>query len=132
MSSNPAIRSKKFEKELQIFKNHPNYEDVKYLYVNDNIKNIASARKQLNNIKLTTKGSIYKTSLPKQEKFLKEVKNTEKENQKIYTQKLAKEFLNLSKGKTKELNIDMVKLRETFRYNKEKSNKVLNALTKKY
>ena len=63
-------REKRFKKDLVAYKNHPNYKNVKELYLNDVIKTIVSAEKQLKKIKLTNKGLVYKASLNNQNKLI--------------------------------------------------------------
>ena len=76
--SNQQKRTNKFNRELSLLKTHPNFNDVKQLYVNNIIKNIASAEKKLLSIKLTNKGQVYKTSLSKQQELIKQVKELNK------------------------------------------------------
>ena len=78
-------REKRFKKDLVAYKNHPNYKNVKELYLNDVIKTIVSAEKQLKKIKLTNKGLVYKASLNNQNKLIEKVNKfrTEQKNQKL-------------------------------------------------
>jgi len=63
-------RVKKFNKQFLFFKNHPNYEDIKTLYINNILKSTSSVNKAFKKIKLTKKGEIYKTSKLTQEKII--------------------------------------------------------------
>ena len=62
MSYNKLNREKKFDKLNYNYKNHPNYKDIKKLYVNNIITRIDSTEKLFNKIKLTKAGKLYKTS----------------------------------------------------------------------
>ena len=62
MSYNKLNRDKKFDKSMIQYKNHPNYKDIKKLYVNNIIKRIDSTEKLFNKVKLTKAGKLYKTS----------------------------------------------------------------------
>lgn len=82
---NKEKRVKKFNKDLFMFVNHPNFKDVRELYVNDLIKNIASAEKTLRDIRITNKGEVFKNSIANQQKVKKQIKimNEKKNNIKI-------------------------------------------------
>jgi hypothetical protein len=62
MSYNKLNREKKFDKLNYNYKNHPNYKDIKKLYMNNIITRIDSTEKLFNKIKLTKAGKLYKTS----------------------------------------------------------------------
>lgn len=70
---NKEKRVKKFNKDLFMFVNHPNFKDVRELYVNDIIKNIASAEKTLRDIRITNKGEVFKNSVAKQTQLKKQI-----------------------------------------------------------
>ncbi len=67
--------------------NHPSFNTVKQLYLNNTIKSIASVEKTLNGIKVKKNGELFKTSVKKAEKLeqvLKVLKSTKKLAQKKY------------------------------------------------
>lgn len=70
MQFNQEKRLKKFNKELFMFKKHPNYDDIKELYINNIIKTIVSAEKAIKKIKITNKGLVYKSSVDNQQKII--------------------------------------------------------------
>jgi hypothetical protein len=74
MNVNIEKRLKKFNKNFSFYKNHPNFEDIKTLYINDIIKNINSVDKAFRKIKITKKGKLYKTSEESQKKIIEKVK----------------------------------------------------------
>jgi len=86
-------RVKKFNKQFLFFKNHPNYEDIKTLYINNILKSTSSVNKAFKKIKLTKKGEIYKTSKLTQEKIIKESRRFDKQ----YNKKIYKLFTNYKK-----------------------------------
>ena len=56
-------RIKRFDKQYSYFKNkNPYYETIKQLYVDDVLKSIPATKKFIENIKLTKKNELYKTS----------------------------------------------------------------------
>lgn len=64
--SNLFKREKRFKNEFDLgFKNHPSYDDIKMLYLNNVIKNIKTAFNIFNKIKLTKKNQIFKSSIKK-------------------------------------------------------------------
>jgi hypothetical protein len=85
MTSNLHKREKRFNKEFKYsFINHPSYNDIKTLYLNNVVKNIKTAINLFNKIKLTKKNSIFKTSI----KLFNQIKKTvdelnEKENKRM-------------------------------------------------
>jgi hypothetical protein len=85
MNSNPEKRVKKFNKEMSIFKSHPNYDDIKELYVNNVIKTIVSAEKAIRKIRITNKGQVYKSSVNAQQKVVQQLDQfkTKKETKKL-------------------------------------------------
>lgn len=69
MNPNTEKRSKKFQSELSFYAKHPYFEEVKQLYLNNAIKSLVSAEKQLKSIKITKAGKVYKTSTRAVEKL---------------------------------------------------------------
>jgi hypothetical protein len=75
MNVNSEKRLKKFNKKFfLLYKNHPNYEDIKTLYINDILKNINSVDKAFRKIKITKKGKVYKVGEESQKKIIEKVK----------------------------------------------------------
>jgi hypothetical protein len=70
-------RSKTIKKLPSFYLNHPSFETVKQLYLNNVIKSIASVEKTLNSIKVKKNGEYYKTSIKKVEKLEKLLKEFE-------------------------------------------------------
>ena len=66
-------RISKFNKNLSIFKSNPDYEDVKNVYLTNDSFTLASARKLLNMVKYTTKGTIKKSAINSKKKFDEEL-----------------------------------------------------------
>jgi hypothetical protein len=58
-------RSKTIKKLPNFYLNHPSFETVKQLYLNNVIKSIASVEKTLNSIKVKKNGELYKTAVKK-------------------------------------------------------------------
>jgi len=58
-------RSKTINKLESFYLNHPSFETVKQLYLNNTIKSIASVEKTLKSIKVKKNGELYKTSIKK-------------------------------------------------------------------
>lgn len=86
MTSNLHKREKRFNKEFKYsFINHPSYNDIKTLYLNNVVvKNIKTAINLFNKIKLTKNNIIFKTSI----KLFNQIKKTvdelnEKENKRM-------------------------------------------------
>lgn len=69
MNSNIKKRIKKYNKELYFYTSNPNYEKVKDLYINGEIKSIPSAIKIIKSIKYKKNNELYKTSVKKQDKL---------------------------------------------------------------
>ena len=63
----------KFNKNLSIFKSNPDYEDVKNVYLTNEAFTLASARRLLNMVKYTTKGTIKKSAIDSKKKFDEEL-----------------------------------------------------------
>ena len=85
MSSNILKRSKTINKLESFYLNHPSFNTVKQLYLNNTIKSIASVEKTLKSIKVKKNGELYKTAVKKAEKLeqvLKVLKSTKKLAQK--------------------------------------------------
>lgn len=99
MQVNQEKRVKKFNKEMSLYKTHPNYNDIKELYVNNVIKSIVSAEKTINKIKITKKGDVYKTSINAQQKVIKQKQQLEQSAKDKYFLKMEKDLLALDKGK---------------------------------
>jgi hypothetical protein len=70
-------RSKTINKVESFYLNHPSFETVKQLYLNNVIKSIASVEKTLKSIKVKKNGEYYKTSIKKVEKLEKLLKEFE-------------------------------------------------------
>lgn len=66
---NKNKRLKKYNKELYFYTSNPNYEKVKDLYINGEIKSIPSAIKIIKSIKYKKDKNLYKTSIKKQFKL---------------------------------------------------------------
>ncbi len=62
---NTLKRSKTINKLESFYLNHPSFETVKQLYLNNIIKSIASVEKTLKSIKFKKNGEYYKTSIKK-------------------------------------------------------------------
>ena len=62
MKPNTQKRVKKFTKEMSLYVKHPNYEEIKQLYLNNLIKTITGAENIILKIKITKKGTIDKRS----------------------------------------------------------------------
>ena len=60
MNLNNTNRIKKFNKEMVLYGQHPKYEIIKQLYINNIIKTITSAESNFNKLKYTKNGIIYK------------------------------------------------------------------------
>jgi hypothetical protein len=99
MQVNQEKRTKKFNKEMFLYKTHPNYDDIKELYINNVIKTIISAQKAINKIRITKKGKVFKTSIKAQEKIVKEKQDFEKSVKDKYFLKMEKDLLLLDKNK---------------------------------
>ena len=99
MQVNQEKRLKKFSKEMSLFKTHPNYNDIKELYINNVIKTIVSAEKAINKIRITKKGLVYKNSIGAQEKVVKQTQQLEQSAKDKYFLKMEKDLLALDKNK---------------------------------
>jgi hypothetical protein len=62
MNPNAVKRLKKFTKEMSLYIKHPNYDEIKQLYINNLIKTITSAENMILKIKITKKGTVDKRS----------------------------------------------------------------------
>jgi len=60
---NQEKRSRKFDRELRLYKSNPMYETVKELYLANGYKSILSAEKALKKVKVTKSGTINKNSI---------------------------------------------------------------------
>lgn len=130
MQVNQEKRTKKFNKEMFLYKTHPNYDDIKELYINNVIKTIISAQKAINKIRITKKGKVFKTSLRAQEKIVKEKQDFEKSVKDKYFLKMEKEMISLKKGLKKVINFNFDEIRYIMFDIKEFMNKFIN-LTEK-
>ena len=97
--SNIKKRSSNLNNLESFYINHPSFETVKQLYLNNTIKSIASVEKTLKSIKVKKNGEYYKTSIKKVEK-LEQVLNEYEENQRI------KQYAKITTFKDIELNSD--------------------------
>ena len=102
MESNPDKRTKKYDKEMIIYRKHPNYDVIKELYVENNVKSIASAKAILNKIKITNKGQVFKTSTNAQEKLKK--KTDDYKRSKHVVKKTSQRFRNVAEVSEIELD----------------------------
>ena len=55
-NNNVEKRVKKFDREMSLYTKHPQYEDIKQLYINGVVKTITSAESKINKLKYTKKG----------------------------------------------------------------------------
>jgi hypothetical protein len=101
MQVNKEKRLKKFSKEMSLFKTHPNYNDIKELYINNVIKTIVSAEKAINKIRITNKGQVYKSSVNAQQKVVKQLDEfkTKKETKKLETNFVKQRVIKLDDDK---------------------------------
>ena len=99
--SNIKKRSSNLNNLESFYINHPSFETVKQLYLNNTIKSIASVKKSLKSIKVKKNGEYYKTSIKKVEK-LEQVLNEYEENQRI------KQYAKITTFKDIELNSDNI------------------------
>ena len=97
--SNIKKRSSNLNNLESFYINHPSFETVKQLYLNNTIKSIASVEKTLKSIKVKKNGEYYKTYIKKVEK-LEQVLNEYEENQRI------KQYAKITTFKDIELNSD--------------------------
>lgn len=124
MTYNKVNREKKFDKINYQYKNHPNYKDIKKLYVNNIIKRIDATEKLFNKVKLTKEGKIYKTS----EKLSKQLG---KQSQTFKVDATIKRFNKDSKTRTIK-NMTPVKLESIINKLDLRKNVVLKAGNKYY
>lgn len=152
MNPNSVKRFKKFDKEMSLYVKHPNYEEIKQLYLNNILKTITSAENMILKIKITKKGTVDKRSLPKLtklkklnddlfdklnkdklKKFVKDMKLLN-ENKKSRVVVMLKEFNTTTKNSIHSLIktlIDMTRFDKKYLLNIDKDFYVLNDNTKK-
>ena len=79
--SNQNKRFKKFNKQLSLYAKNPLFNDIRQLYMDNDLKMITSAEKLLKKVKITKSGIYDKRSKPTINKVKELVKTSQKNKQ---------------------------------------------------